>query len=165
MRKFSYLGNNVSSGHCNISIDILLRFLEYSIASHLMGTSNTFYSNFVFNLLLLPVLFRSLFSISRRMEPSSQCVFTPLWYLCSMMKPFRWRICAEPWRIVWSKLLSLQNTWMRKLFITFNLADVLLLEGLRFVLYYFGAFISLPLSLGVCLKRNARLFGMSALEC
>lgn len=44
-----------------------------------------------------------------------------------------------------SKSLSLPNTWMTKLFITFSLADVLLLEGLRFVLlYYFGGLMRLP---------------------
>lgn len=81
---------------------------------------------------LLPALLRSLFSTFRRMEQSYQCVFTPLWSQYSTMKPFRWRICAKPWRTVWLKLLSLQNIWMRKLFITFSLVDVLLLEGLRF---------------------------------
>lgn len=33
------------------------------------------------------------------------------------------------------------------------------------VLYCVGAFISLLLSLSVCLKRNAQLFGMSVLGC
>lgn len=98
---------------------------------------------------VVPVFLRWRFSTPRRTEQWSPCAFTPLWSLCSTMRPFLWRTCAGPWRNVWSKLLSLQNTWMTKLSITFSLAGVLLLEGLRFVLCYFGGLTSLPFTVRV----------------
>lgn len=102
----------------------------------------------------VPVSLRWRFSTSRRTEQWSPCVSTPLWSPCSTTRPFLWRACAAPSRNVWSKSLSLQNTWMTKLFITFSLVDVLSLEGLRFVLCYFGGLMNL--SFTVCVSSMLR---------